>query len=62
MKVFQNLVNISQSLDFEQMSKIVVDRLREGKSDELCDAIDKYAEYFISEFCHFLRLHGFIKQ
>ena len=56
------MVNISQSLDFEQMSKIVVDRLREGKSDELCDAIDKYAEYFISEFCHFLRLHGFIKQ
>ena len=56
------MVSISQSLDFEQMSKIVIDRLHEGKSDELCDAINKYAEYFIVEFCHFLRLHGFIKQ
>ena len=61
MKVFHNIVNISQSLDLEQISKIVIDRLQEGKSDELCDAIDKYADYFIAEFCHFLRLHGFIK-
>ena len=38
-----------------------MDRLQEGKSDDLCEAICKYAEYFIAEFLHFLRMHGFIK-
>lgn len=38
-----------------------MDRLQEGKSEDLCEAILKYAEYFIAEFLHFLRMHGFIK-
>lgn len=61
MKIFMNLVNVSQSLDQDQITKILRERLQEGKSDQLCDTIDKYAEHFIAEFSHFCRLHGFIK-
>ena len=61
MQVFHDLVSICQSLDVEQITKIVIERLQEGKSPDLESAVEKYAEYFISEFQHFLRMHGFVK-
>ena len=46
----------------EQITQIVNDKLQEGKSEEICETVEKYAEYFIAEFTHFLRLHGFAKK
>ena len=62
MKIFTNLVEVCQSLPIEQITQIVNDKLQEGKSEEICDTVEKYAEYFIAEFTHFLRLHGFVKK
>ena len=38
-----------------------MERLQENKDEQICLAIEKYAGYFIVEFTHFLRLHGFLK-
>lgn len=61
MKVFKDLVSICQSLDQDQITKIVIERLQEGKSADLAEAVERYAEYFIAEFAHFLRMHGFVR-
>lgn len=62
MKVFVNLVNISASLELDQLKKIVKERLQEGKDESICEAVEKYAGHFLVEFTHFLRMHGFHKQ
>ena len=36
-----------------------MDRLLNGKKEQLKPCIRKYARYFIEEFKHFLRIHGF---
>ena len=38
-----------------------MERLQEGKDEAIRDVIEKFACYFIAEFTHFLRLHGFLK-
>ena len=62
LKAFISLVKISQSLEQDQIKKILIDRLQEGKEEVICAVIVKYIGYFIVEFMHFLRLHGFLKK
>ena len=62
LKIFNTLVEVCQSLPLEQIQKILMDRLQEGKETEICETVEKYAEYFIAEFTHFLKLHGFLKK
>ena len=60
-KIFLNLVNIVSSLEQEKIEEILRQKLKEGVSAELCPIVDKHAEFFIAEFSHFCRLHGFVK-
>lgn len=60
-KVFLTMVTMSSALEPEQLTKILIDRLQEGKSSETCDTILKYSDHFFAEFSHFLRIHGFMK-
>ena len=57
-----NVVDIYQSFhDQNQFDILVCDRLKAGKGHLICQTIDKYAIFFIEEFKHFLKMHGFTK-
>ena len=57
-----NVVDVCQSFhDQSQIDKLIYDKLKAGKGLEMCQIIDKYAIYFIEEFKHFLKIHGFAK-
>lgn len=60
-KVFCDMVNIVGSLEEEQVTEIVLKKLKVDKSADACEMIDDLAEFFIAEFTHFCQLHGFLK-
>ena len=61
-KAFINMVDVCQAIDSPiQLHNILVERLKVGKGQLLRSCIDKYGIYFIEEFKHFLRMHGFSK-
>lgn len=47
--------------DRAKLESLVMDKLKAGKSQELVRCVEKYAVFFLEEFFHFLRIHGFLK-
>ena len=58
------MVDIIQSFRDHDNSKIetyMLENIKKGKEPEQLNIIDKYGIYFVEEFKHFLKIHGFVQ-
>ena len=56
------MVDVLQSFqDHERIEAFILENLKKEKEPDSIRMIDKYAPYFIEEFKHFARIHGFIQ-
>ena len=56
------MIDVLQSFqDHALIEAFIMDKIKAEKEQEQIQMIDKYAIYFIEEFKHFARIHGFIQ-
>ena len=56
-------MQVASVLTFDEIATIVKNRLisEDNKTEDQKDTVDNYLQFFLSEYKHFLILHGFIQ-